>query len=174
MLEQRKLEKLFRQNYSKMLHLACVLLGDGAEAEDVVQNIFLKLAESDILPPNDSYLLTAVRNACLNRIRQMQVHQRVKNLLPVETETDQRPVKMEQLDEIAAFVDEQLEEPHHTIFYLRFDEDLTIAEIGRRLNLNPNTTYKYLMQGIQKIKNHFKHENYERGEIYPAASGNAR
>ena len=150
MLEQRKLEELFRQNYSKMIHLASVLLGDGGEAEDVVQDIFLKLADSDIQPQNDSYLLTAVRNACLNRIRQMQVHQRVRNLLPIETETDQLP-----------------------IFHLRFDEDLTIAEIARRLNLNPNTTYKYLMQSIQKIKNHFKQGNYERGKDYPAASGNA-
>lgn len=174
MLEQRKLEKLFRQNYSKMIHLASVLLGDGGEAEDVVQDIFLKLADSDIQPQNDSYLLTAVRNACLNRIRQMQLQQRVKNLLPVETETDQLPSSLEQLDDIAAYVDEQLEEPHHSIFRLRFDEDLTIAEIARRLNLNPNTTYKYLMQSIQKIKNHFKQGNYERGKDYQTASGNAR
>lgn len=103
----------------------------------------------------------------------MQLHQRVKNLLPVETETDQLPSSLEQLDDIAAYVDEQLEEPHHSIFHLRFDEDLTIAEIARRLNLNPNTTYKYLMQSIQKIKNHFKQGNYERGKDYPAASGNA-
>ena len=103
----------------------------------------------------------------------MQLHQRVKNLLPVETETDQLPSSLEQLDDIAAYVDEQLEEPHHSIFRLRFDEDLTIAEIARRLNLNPNTTYKYLMQSIQKIKNHFKQGNYERGKDYPAASGNA-
>ena len=174
MLEQRKLEELFRQNYSKMIHLASVLLGDGGEAEDVVQDIFLKLADSDIQPQNDSYLLTAVRNACLNRIRQMQLQQRVKNLLPVETETDQQTVNMEQLEDIAAYVDEQLEEPHHSIFRLRFDEDLTIAEIARRLNLNPNTTYKYLTQSIQRIKNHFKQENYERGKDYQTASGNAR
>ena len=173
MLEQKKLERLFRQNYSKMIHLAIVLLGDGGEAEDVVQDIFLKLADSDILPQNDSYLMAAVGNACLNRIRQMQLHQRVRNLLPIETETDQLPANLEQLDDISAYVDEQLEEPHHSIFRLRFDEDLTVAEIARRLNLNPNTTYKYLIQSIQKIKNHFKHENYERGKNYPAASGNA-
>ena len=174
MLEQKKLERLFRQNYSKMIHLAIVLLGDGGEAEDVVQDIFLKLADSDILPQNDSYLMAAVRNACLNRIRQMQLHQRVRNLLPIETETDQLPANLEQLDDISAYVDEQLEEPHHSIFRLRFDEDLTVAEIARRLNLNPNTTYKYLIQSIQKIKNHFKQGNYERGKNYQTASGNAR
>ena len=159
MLDKRILEQLFRQNYSEMIHLARVLLGDDGEAEDVVQDIFLRIADSDIPPKNDSYLLTAVRNACLNEIRQMQLHERVKNLLPTENEIDQQPIdkQQEQLDNISAFVDEQLEEPQRSIFHLRFDEDLTIAEIARRLGLNPNTAYKYLTLSIQKIRNHFKH-----------------
>ena len=158
MLDKRILEQLFRRNYSEMIHLARVLLGDDGEAEDVVQDIFLRIADSDILPQNDSYLITAVRNACLNKIRQMQLHERVKNLLPTENEIDQQPIdkQQEQLDNISAFVDEQLEEPQRSIFHLRFNEDLTIAEIARRLGLNPNTAYKYLAQSIQKIRNHFK------------------
>ena len=164
------LEQLFRRNYSEMIHLARVLLGDDGEAEDVVQDIFLRIADSDILrpeglsvaripPKNDSYLLIAVRNACLNKIRQMQLHERMKNLLPIEDETDLQPIdrQLEQLEDISTFVDEQLEEPHRSIFHLRFDEDLTIAEIARRLGLNPNTAYKYLALSIQKIRNHFKH-----------------
>ena len=170
MLDKRILEQLFRRNYSEMIHLARVLLGNDGEAEDVVQDIFLRIADSDILrpeglsvaripPKNDSYLLIAVRNACLNRIRQMQLHERVKNLLPIEDETDLQAIdrQLEQLEDISAFVDEQLEEPHRSIFHLRFDEDLTIAEIARRLGLNPNTAYKYLALSIQKIRNHFKH-----------------
>ena len=159
MVEQRIIEQLFRRNYSEMIHLARVLLAGDGEAEDVVQDVFLRVANSDIPPKNDSYLLIAVRNACLNRIRQMQLHERVKNLLPIEDETDQQPIdrQLEQMEDISVFVDEQLEEPHRSIFHLRFDDDLTIAEIARHLGLNPNTTYKYLAQSIQKIRNHFKH-----------------
>ena len=170
MLDKRILEQLFRQNYSEMIHLARVLLGDDGEAEDVVQDIFLRIADSDILrpeglsvaripPKNDSYLLIAVRNACLNKIRQMQLHERMSNLLHIEDETDLQPIdrQLEQLEDILTFVDEQLEEPHRSIFHLRFDEDLTIAEIARRLGLNPNTAYKYLALSIQKIRSHFNH-----------------
>ena len=158
MLEQRILEQLFRRNYSEMIHLASVLLGDDEEAEDVVQDIFLRVADSDIPPKNDNYLLTAVRNACLNRIRQMQLHDKVKGLIPIEDESDLQPIdkRLERLDDIAAYVDEQLEEPHRSIFHLRFDEDLTVSEIARRLGLNPNTAYKYLMQSIQQIRHHFE------------------
>ena len=158
MLEQRILEQLFRRNYSEMIHLASVLLGDDEEAEDVVQDIFLRVADSDIPPKNNNYLLTAVRNACLNRIRQMQLHDKVKGLIPIEDESDLQPIdkRLERLDDIAAYVDEQLEEPHRSIFHLRFDEDLTVSEIARRLGLNPNTAYKYLMQSIQQIRHHFE------------------
>jgi RNA polymerase sigma factor (sigma-70 family) len=158
MLEQRILEQLFRRYYSKMIHLASVLLGDDEEAEDVVQDIFLRVADSDIAPKNDNDLLTAVRNACLNRIRQMQLHDKVKGLMPIDNEADQQPIdkRLERLDDIAAYVDGQLEEPHRSIFHLRFDEDLIVSEIARRLGLNPNTVYKYLMQSIQQIRHHFE------------------
>jgi len=92
MLEQRIIEQLFRRNYSEMIRLARVLLACDGEAEDVVQDVFLRVANSDIPPKNDSYLLIAVRNACLNKIRQMQLHEQVKNLLPIEDETDQQPI----------------------------------------------------------------------------------
>ena len=158
MLEQRILEQLFRQNYSEMIHLASVLLGDNEDAEDVVQDIFLRVADSDIPPKNDNYLLSAVRNASLNRIRQMQLHDKVKGLMPIEDEADLQPIdkRLERLEDIGAYVDEQLEEPHRSIFHLRFDEDLTVSEIARRLGLNPNTAYKYLMQSIQQIRHHFE------------------
>jgi len=159
MLEQRILEGLFRQNYHKMTHLASVLLGNDEEAEDVVQDVFLRVADSDVAPRNDGYLLTAVRNACLNRIRQMQLHDRVKGLMPIGEETDLQPIdrRLEVLDGIAAYVDGQLAEPHRSIVRLRFDEDLTVGDIARRLGLNPNTTYKYLVQSIQRIRHHFEH-----------------
>lgn len=158
MLDNRILEQLFRRNYSEMIRQARVLLGDDVEAEDVVQDIFLRVADSDIMPKNNSYLLIAVRNACLTKIRQMQLHEQVKRLLPIEAESDLQPIEKQQgrHNDIIAFVDEQLNDPHRSIFHLRFDEDLTISEIARRLGLNPNTTYKYLVQSIQQIRNHFK------------------
>ena len=157
-MTNKELERLFRQNYSEMIHLASVLLGNDEEAEDVVQDIFLRVVDNDISPRNGGYLLTAVRHACLNRIRQMQLHDKLKGLMPIDDEADLQPIdkRLERLDDIAVYVNEQLEEPHRSIFHLRFDEDLTVGEIARGLGLNPNTAYKYLMQSIQRIKNHFK------------------
>ena len=43
MLDRKILERLFRQNYSGMIRLASVLLGNDKEAEDVVQDVFERL-----------------------------------------------------------------------------------------------------------------------------------
>ena len=65
---------------------------------------------------------------------------------------------MQELEQIHAFVDTQVEEPHKSIFLLRFDEDLTLKEIAARLGLSQSTVYKYLIQCIQRVKIHFNNE----------------
>jgi RNA polymerase sigma factor (sigma-70 family) len=71
----------------------------------------------------------------------------------VDETTDLQPTDKlsEQLEAIQSYID-SLEEPHHSIFRLRFDEDLTLKEIALRLNMNQNTVYKYLQQSILKIR----------------------
>ena len=152
------IEQLFRQNYNEMFRLARTLLGDAEEADDVVQDVFLKIAKGKIQPEDcgqRSYLFAAVRNASLNKIRQLRLHEKVHRLLPIDYDADFQQGEL--LDDIMTIVDNQLEEPHRSIFHLRFDNDLTVVEIAHRLGLNPNTTYKYLMNGIQIIRNHFNH-----------------
>ena len=157
MLDKRLLERLFRQNYSGMIRLARTILGDDGEAEDVVQDVFVRVIETGTSEPTPAYLYASVRYGCINLIRQKRLHEQVHELMPVDVEFDMQPVEQQtdRLDRIAAFVDEWLKEPHRSIFHLRFDLDLTVSEIAKRLEMNPNTTYKYLMQCIQQIRQFF-------------------
>ena len=157
MLDKRILERLFRQNYSGMIRLARTILGDDGEAEDVVQDVFVRVMENSTTEPAPAYLYASVKYGCINVIRQKRVHEQVKELLPVEVEIDLQPVdrQTDKLDQIAAFVDEWIKEPHRTIFHMRFDDDLTVSEIAKRMEMNPNTTYKYLMQCIGQIRHFF-------------------
>ena len=162
MLDKNILERLFRQYYGKMIRLASILLGDDTEAQDVVQDVFAKLMEHDYeMAGNkaEAYLMSAVRNSCMNVIRRKNVVQRVRDLLPVDDQ-DLQSVEQQinELEQIHAFVDTQFKEPYRSIFNLRFDEDLTLKEISARLGLNINTVYKYLNQGIQRIRIQFNNE----------------
>ncbi len=151
------LEGLFRQHYGKMIHLARTLLHDDAEAQDVVQDVFARLLENEYQMTGnktEAYLMSAVRNGCLNQIRKMQLRERFKHLHPLDEADDSRPIDevLTDLNRINAIVDGEIEEPQRTIFRLRFDEELTFQEIATRLDISVGAVYKYLRQCINRIK----------------------
>ncbi|SMO56268.1 RNA polymerase sigma-70 factor [Solitalea koreensis] len=79
-LEQLKADEalgfknLFDKYYKQLCLQAFILLDNSEEAEDVVQTFFLKLWQEkqyhQIETSLKAYLKSAVRNACLNRIKQ--------------------------------------------------------------------------------------------------------
>lgn len=151
------LEGLFRQHYGKMAHLARTLLHDDAEAQDVVQDVFARLLENEYQMTGskaEAYLMSAVRNGCLNRIRNMQLRERFKHLHPLDEANESHSIEemMAELEQINAIVDAHIEEPQRTIFSLRFDEELTFQEIASRLDISVGAVYKYLRQCISRIK----------------------
>ena len=161
MIDKTILHKLFCQHYSEMLHLARTILYDDEEAEDVVQDVFARLLESDILPADDkarAYLMTAVRNGCINRIRQKTLTQQFRELYSVDAESDWQHTeqRMAMLQAICDYADNYLHEPHRTIFQLRFDEGLKLKDIASRLDMNLKTVFKYLSQSIQTVQKQFR------------------
>ena len=126
MLKRKILERLFRQHYNEMFHLARTLLSADDEAEDIVLDVFARLMESDIVPEAKgirAYLMTAVHHGCTNIIRRNTMQQKVEKLYPIDNVTDLQPIDRitERLDAIQACVNE-FREPHRSIFYLRLDE----------------------------------------------------
>ncbi|MFY8035549.1 MAG: sigma-70 family RNA polymerase sigma factor, partial [Cyclobacteriaceae bacterium] len=71
-------EKIFKIYYKPLCHYAYSFLNDGAEAEEVVQNTFVKIWERrstiQVQTSVKAYLYSMVRNSCLNVIK----HEKVK------------------------------------------------------------------------------------------------
>src|SRR5690349_21179965 len=66
-----RFDRIWRQNRSRMVAVARRMLGDPAEAEDVVQEAFGRLARVDLdeLDDVEGWLAVVVRRLCLDRIR---------------------------------------------------------------------------------------------------------
>ena len=161
-MRKKELEAVFRRHYGEMKRLARMLLYDDEEAEDAVQDVFVRLIESDISLAEDkmrAYLLAAVRNGCINRIRQKSMVERVRNLYSMEAESDFQHVDecLRMCKSVCDYADNHLKEPHRTIFRLRFEEGLTLKEIAQRLDMNLKTVFKYLSQSIQSIQRQFRY-----------------
>ena len=82
-MDRQHVEQLFRQHYRRMYSVACSLLYDGQESEDVVSEVFAHLLESntELLPASaEGYLMVAVRNRCLKRLRDKSNRERILRL----------------------------------------------------------------------------------------------
>src|SRR5438132_839984 len=66
-----RFDAVWRENRSRMIGLARRMLSDAAEAEDVVQEAFGRLARVDLdeLEDVQGWLAVVVRRLCLDRIR---------------------------------------------------------------------------------------------------------
>ena len=89
-------ERLFREHYRPLCAFAMQYVKDGDRAQDLVQDLFIRLWEErerlNIATSIKSYLFTAVRNRCLNALSA------TARLRPLDEETDDR-VEEDQVSE---------------------------------------------------------------------------
>ena len=167
MTDQSKLEKLFRQHYRQMYRLATMLLHDDAESKDVVHDIFAHLLrESQDLREEtaEHYLLTSVRNRCLNVIRSRQIQERiqerVEHLYLLDLDTTITPTERleEELKALYKGIN-QLEPPVcRDIIMQHFRDGVTFKEIAIRLGVSETTVYKHLRRALNQLRTHLNNK----------------
>ncbi len=153
----RHIELLFKAHYHAMCRLGVMLLHDEEEARDVVHDIFAQLLDGDISYHKDkarSFLLTCVRNRCLNRMRSRSVReQAMMLLLPLDEEEPQASIINEQ--NITALQDgiKRLTPPIcRDIVLMHYREGLTFKEIAARLQVSETTIYKHLREAMMQLR----------------------
>jgi len=161
MIDQRKLEKLFKQHYRQMYRLATILLHDDAESKDVVHDIFARLLDDqrDLREETaESYLHTSVRNRCLNVIRSRQIQERVERLYLLDL--DMTIIPTERLDEELKTLHKGIDllEPPvcRDIILLHFRDGVTFKEIARRMGVSETTVYKHLRRALSQLRTQLK------------------
>ena len=157
MTDQSKLVKLFKQHYRQMYRLATILLHDDAESKDVVHDIFVQLLDNhrDIQEETaESYLLTSVRNRCLNVIRSRQIQERVEHLYLLNLDTTILPTDRfnEELKALYTGID-LLEPPiYRDIVIQHFRDGITFKEIACRMGVSETTIYKHLRRALSQLR----------------------
>ena len=157
MTDQSKLEKLFKQHYRQLYRLATTLLHDDTESKDVVHDIFAQLLDDhrDLREETaETYLLTSVRNRCLNVIRSRQIQERVQHLYLLDLDTTITPTERleEELRALHKGVD-QLDPPiYRDIIMQHFRDGITFKEIACRLGVSETTVYKHLRRALSQLR----------------------
>ena len=154
-----ELEILFKTHYAAMFRLAMSLLYDEDESKDVVSDVFASLLGGGLAIRSDNargFLLTCVRNSCINVIRHKQMRERFMKLYSNSAEPlADGPDDSLTLAELREYVDNNLPPLSRRIFTLRYLHDMTCQQVAETVGVSRMTVHHHLSQSLEKINAYF-------------------
>ena len=163
MTDKREFETVFRRHYDGMFRLAMKMLGGDAESKDVVSDVFAHLLHSGTnlrAETLQSFLLTSVRNRCINLLVHRQKEQQMQKAVVVEMVTPEQTAEQEQLQMLHHYIDSQLPKLSQQVLRLRYQQGLKYREIAKVLQVSEVTVHNHLSQSLKQLKDHFKSLGY--------------
>ncbi len=166
--------------YSKRLlfYFFRELGGDEEKAQDFLQELFLKVIEKPGLFCTErkfsTWIFTVAYNMCKNEYRRMEVRNVIDNKVdidetqpgidgdfhPAERNLDQKAFENALTAEL-----EKLEDGHRSAFLLRYQQNLTLKEIGDILGCSEGTIKSRLFYTTHKLASRLKAFNPYRAEV---------
>ena len=155
----RAQQALFGRYRDRLEYFAFGILHDGAEAGDVVQEVFIKAMREPRLFEEDfktqAWLYRVTRNLCFNIVRD---RRRRGTILANLARNESRAADAfdhvfsgEQQAEIVEKVG-RLTEDHRAILMLRYYEDLSYTEIAARLDIKMGTVMSRLSRARDRLE----------------------
>ncbi len=162
---EQQFEQLFRSEYPRMYRAAHILLGDEDEAKDAVQDVFARLWDGETILRAESqrtFLLTCVRNRCLNIIAQRQRQQANEAQLAMASISDETETWFGKSDEeltamVQQYIDQRLTPQTGRIIRMHYDDQQSYKEISGKLGISLSAVNKHIVQGLRKLRQHFNH-----------------
>lgn len=155
MAKDNDIEQLFKAYHARMQRLALTLLHDDGLARDIVHDVFVSLLEKfPGVTPGEGYLLNAVRNRCLNHIRNCGIHQRIAYRYFLENEkyeTEDWPDD-EILTRIDTMLSDDISSRARRVIELRFSAGLPFAIIAETMGISETAVYRHLSHALKIIR----------------------
>lgn len=161
-------ELLYERYFDKLVWFANGIIQDKFVAEDVVQEVFIKIIETperfDLDRKFSTWVYTLTSNLSKNKLRDEQLKQSKLNSIIQQTNQSSKQhhnldvriteMKLEELFQ-------NLSEKEKSLFTLRFEQQLSIKEIAATMQI-PEGSVKsglyYLFQKYDHLLKHFTHE----------------
>ena len=160
MTDKNDIELLFKANFSRLHSLALAMIHDDDIARDIVHDIFASLLtapQNQIVSP--AYLVKAVRNRCLNQIRDLEIKNRVTNLFFLENDEYERDDWPDEVTiaRIYQIINDDLTIQERQIMDLRFDKGMKFSRVAKSMGISENAVYKHFRQALKVIRKKLTH-----------------
>jgi RNA polymerase sigma-70 factor (ECF subfamily) len=166
--------------YSKRLlfYFFRELGGDEEKSQDFLQELFLKIIEKPELFCTErkftTWIFTVAHNMCKNEYRRLEIRNVIDNnvdtnAIPSDINSDYHPVErnmdLKTFENALMAELEKLEDGHRSTFLLRFQQNLSLKEIGDILGCSEGTIKSRLFYTVHKLASRLKAFNPYRAEV---------
>jgi RNA polymerase sigma-70 factor (family 1) len=155
-------QRLFKQHASGIYRLAYAQLHSRVEAQEIVQECFLKYWEKRKEVSNDSkaikaYLYTSAYHGILNQVRRQKswVYQDYPDNLVVEQAPQMAELEYQEISLCYKQALEQLPTKRREIFVMSRQQGLSNATIAQELNISIKTVEAQITHALKFIRQHF-------------------
>jgi RNA polymerase sigma-70 factor (ECF subfamily) len=152
--------------------------GDEEKAQDFLQELFLKIVEKPNLFCTEkkfsTWIFTVAYNMCKNEYRRLEIRNVIDNSvdvhkIPSDVDSDYHPaerkIDRESFENALMAELEKLEDGHRSAFLLRFQQNLTLKEIGDILSCSEGTVKSRLFYTTHKLASRLKAFNPYQAEV---------
>lgn len=150
----KEIEQLFRAHYRELHRQAMLILRDEEAARDIVHDVFETLMTGSRAEVSAAYIHRAVRNRCLNHMRNLTVRERMQKMYAV----DEKEIEDEECPDDATIalirktVAADLTESCRRVVDKRFTEGKSYREIAGELGISEVAVYKHLRHAIEILR----------------------
>lgn len=161
--DQRCFRSLYDAYYSYLCGLAVSFIHDYEKARELVNDVFLRVWEhrAQLKYPPLPYLISGVRNACFNFLRDNKKASEV-SLSILERVPDVPLYDNSEVEDIVALISklsDHLPQRCLEIFSLHFYDGLDTAEIAKQLDISPSTVRVQIKIALDKIRENLKNSS---------------
>jgi RNA polymerase sigma-70 factor, ECF subfamily len=153
-------ELLFRSSYVSLVKYARTIIKDQDNAEEIVQDLFVRLWQDKekikIESSLNGYLFRSVHNRCLHFIEHTRVVERhIEDMSHRQQETQESPSDILHYKELQSRISrimERLPERCGKIFYMSRFEGLKYAEIAKILSVSVKTIESNMGRALKEFR----------------------
>lgn len=165
-------DQIFEEFYRPLCFFASRIIQDRFDAQDIVQDIFVKFWQKENIPDAmdavRAYLYVSVKNACFNHLEKSSVkikhQQSLANTDFEEATILNTIIQAEVLRQVFAAVD-TLPEQCRKIIRMTFEEGKKAKEIAFELGITVSTVNNQKMRGLNLLKNRLSDEGLALGML---------
>ncbi len=167
--ERIAFEILYERYSEKLLRFASRLLYDRQKAEDILQEVFIRIIEKPEYFDGDkkfsTWAYTITANLCKNVLRDEQNRKRLLNqeaAFQDEQTFSHSQVDYQLLKQKLQSVYTTLSEKEKQLFVLRFEHELPLKDIANIINIPEGSVKSGLFYMLRKLSQQLKHFTHEK------------